>query len=91
MGVTLLVIGLAGLYETLTEGAEVADQAQPALAGENYPDYVLPAAAASHRSRGVPVASYCASTHQIVARSNVHTGMQGSARAGAGFRKSWNL
>ena len=38
VGVTLLVIGLAGLYETLTEGAEVADQAQPALAGEFYPE-----------------------------------------------------
>ena len=36
MGVTLLVIGLAGLYETLTEGAEVADEAQPALAGKHH-------------------------------------------------------
>ena len=35
VGVTLLVIGVAGLYETLTEGAEVADQAQPALAGDS--------------------------------------------------------
>lgn len=34
VGVTLVVIGVAGLYETLTEGAEVADQAQPALAGK---------------------------------------------------------
>ncbi|CAL5227729.1 g10744 [Coccomyxa viridis] len=33
VGLTLLVIGVAGLYETLTEGAEVADEAQPALAG----------------------------------------------------------
>ena len=33
VGLTLLVIGVAGLYETLTESAEVADEAQPALAG----------------------------------------------------------
>ena len=84
VGVTLLVIGLAGLYETLTEGAEVADQAQPALAGEYDPDYVLPAAAASHRSFLVLGAACCALMHQLVARSNAHTSMQGSARAGAG-------
>ncbi len=35
VGLTLLVIGVAGLYETLTEGAEVADEAQPALAGHS--------------------------------------------------------
>ena len=35
VGLTLLVIGVAGLYETLTEGAEVADMAQPSLAGES--------------------------------------------------------
>ena len=84
VGVTLLVIGLAGLYETLTEGAELADEAQPALAGEYYPDYVLLAAAASHRSFLVPVASCCVLMHQLVARSDAHTSMQGSARAGAG-------
>lgn len=84
VGVTLLVIGLAGLYETLTEGAKLADEAQPALAGEYYPDYVLLAAAASHRSFLVPVASCCVLMHQLVARSDAHTSMQGSARAGAG-------
>ena len=40
VGVTLLVIGVVGLYETLTEGAEVADQAQPALAGD-FPSLIL--------------------------------------------------
>jgi hypothetical protein len=38
VGVTLLVIGVAGLYETLTEGGELATEAQPALAGVKCPE-----------------------------------------------------
>ena len=70
VGVTLLVIGLAGLYETLTEGAGVADEAQPALAGESFPEYVPPAPAPSHRSWLAPVASYCTPMHQVLACSD---------------------
>ncbi len=33
VGLTLLVIGIGGLYETWTESGEMANEAQPAFAG----------------------------------------------------------
>jgi hypothetical protein len=43
VGLTLLVIGIAGLYETWMESAEVADQAQPALSGKTKSNRKSPA------------------------------------------------
>ncbi|CAK0751334.1 hypothetical protein CVIRNUC_002060 [Coccomyxa viridis] len=61
VGVTLLVIGLAGLYETLTEGAKLADEAQPALAG----------AGVSNSAAGVSSSSMAPAESRVT--SNLHT------------------
>ncbi len=37
VGLTLLVIGVGGLYETWTESSQLADEPQPALAGQPSP------------------------------------------------------
>ncbi|BDA46293.1 hypothetical protein COCOBI_08-3850 [Coccomyxa sp. Obi] len=37
VGLTLLVIGVGGLYETFTESSELADEPQPVLAGAGGP------------------------------------------------------
>ena len=37
VGLTLLVIGVGGLYETYMESSELADEPQPALAGQSSP------------------------------------------------------